>query len=438
MTTRNIFLALSSPRSDRSVQIPELDAVRTLFRLQPYQTMIRLLTTELPERERVISAYLLLSENFGQEYRERYIHSILKMTPADQVLELFLMLKKGRVNSRLVTRIVLRYLWNHPYLYEMALRKPAVLRDILEHVLGRNTARGAAARLKARQDDEAALRLLTGGFAPDRERALIVIQIIYRLNPTNKAAKMKRYFYPTFHERYRSEIINRSPAQKTVKVTTRGDIAASLVYLYQGSTDEALRRRVSERVDEIAKLIPSTDVKVALVLDLSGSTLGVGDRKYGCVSQSVAFAKVLRRVCSLTVFPVGGRDEQGAMQDPPIPSGETDLAGALLDALASEPDQVVIVSDGYENFMGGDLDYVLARLPEKYRSIPITFVHSMFSPKDSLEHRRPTHRLPELSFWHENDFVNVCGELFHNALPTAPKEESAEKRDFLNTILAQI
>lgn len=438
MTTRKNVLALYSPRSERKVNIPELEAVRNRFQTQKYQTMIQLLTSELSERERVVSAFLLMSENLGGEFRERYVHTILRMTQADQVLELFLMLKKARVNSRFVTRFILRYLWQHPYLYEMASLKPAVIRDILEHALGRNTARGAVARLRVRSDDEAALRILTGGYASELNAVFAIIRTIYHFEFAEIVPPKKRYLYKKFHEPFMNNIVSSTPQQKTVKTTTRGKIAASLVYMYEGSTDEALHTHMEQGIEEIVRLMPVVDTNVALVLDLSRSTLGVGDRKYGCVSQSIAFSKVLERVCHLAIFPVGGTDCSGKMLDPPIPSGSTDLASALIKALEARPDQIVIVSDGYENVLGGDLDFVIRRIPEKYASIPITFVHSMFTEKDSLDRRRPTHRLPELSFWHEKDFVNVCAALFHNAPFVEDKNESREKQDFLDSILAPI
>ena len=436
MTTRKNGLALYSPRSERKVNIPELESVRNRFQNQKYQTMIQFLTSELLERDRVVSAFLLMSENLGGEFRERYVHTVLRMTGADQVLELFLMLKKARVNSRFATRFMLRYLWQHPYLYEMACFKPAVIRDILEHTLGRNTARGAVARLRVNPNDETATRTLTGGYALEINVVLAVIRTIYHFESTEIAAPKKRYLYKKFHEAFREKIVSSTLQQKTVTVTTRGKIAASLVYIYEGSSEEELRTVLEQKIEEIARLIPVVDANVALVLDLSRSTLGVGDRKYGCVSQSVVFSKVLERVCRLAIFPVGRMDVNGKMLDPPIPSGSTDLASALIKALEARPDQIVIVSDGYENVLGGDLDFVIQRIPEKYASIPITFVHSMFTEKDSLDRRRPTTRLPELFFWHENDFVNVCVSLFHNAPMVEDKNENKEKKEILESILA--
>src|SRR5262249_37386921 len=116
------------------------------------------------------------------------------------------------------------------------------------------------------------------------------------------------------------------------------------------------------------------------------------------------------RCCDgVRVYPVGGGGEL------PRPQGDTDLAGALLDALEGNPDVVVIVSDGYENVADGDLARVVASLPAAGVSTPVVFCHSKFSPKDDLTLRRPAPELPELEFWHQDDFAEVLWMLFAQA-----------------------
>lgn len=439
MKNARINLVFSTSRKQKTVMIPGLDALRLSFQQAPESTMIQLLTTAALVSERVAASYLFLAENFGVALRSEFVMTLLQMQPVDQVLEIFLALKKNRVNRSFVTRTVLKYLWTCPWIEEVIAVKPGVIRAILEHVLGRNTARGAVAAILRNFTDAVAIKTLTGGYMPNQERAVACILTLYGYRKQTQilltGRRATRLHYPTWHEETFRKLIAATPEQKTVKVTTRGPISAALYQIYQGAQGPEYDQAVEEAVQKCAGRIARTAQRVALVQDLSGSTRGSGEREYGCVTQNLAFQYVLEKVCDLSVFPVGGRDENGAFQNPPQPNGETDLAGALIDALETKPDMVLIVSDGYENFLDGDLDWVLQTLPEEYASIPMTFIHSKFTPKDSLEKRRPTTRLPELEFWHENDFQNICASLFKNAQIVPDDSEREEQRAFLKALL---
>lgn len=432
-------LVFSTSRKQKSVVIPGIDAMRQSFQTAPELTMIQLLTTDSLTSERVAAAYLLLAEKTDVAFRSEFVMKLLQMQPVDQVLEIFLALKKNRVNRSFVTRTTLKYLWTCPWFEELIAVKPGVIRAIIEHVLGRNTARGAVAALVENPADAQAVKTLTWGYMPNQERAVDCILTLYGYKKQTKiqltGRRATRLHYPTWHEETFKTLISATPEQKTVKVTTRGPISAALYQIYQGAQGPEYDKAIQEAVQKCAGRIVRTAKRVALVQDLSGSTRGTGEREYGCVTQNLAFQYVLEKVCNLSVFPVGGRDSDGTIHNPPQPNGETDLASALIDALSVKPDMVLIVSDGYENFLDGDLDWVLQALPEEYASIPTTFIHSKFTPKDSLEKRRPTTRLPELEFWHENDFQNICASLFKNAQVAPDESEREEQRTFLKALL---
>jgi hypothetical protein len=188
-------------------------------------------------------------------------------------------------------------------------------------------------------------------------------------------------------------------------------VAATLVHIYRGGPTGELREALGRYVEDAAAPLPRFDGTVALVLDASASTRGYGERAFACVSQSQALRLVLGRCCAgLRVYPVGG---DGG--DPPRPEGVTDLAGAVLDALEGGPDLVAVVSDGYENDAAGDLARVVATLPALGVRTPVVFCHSKFTPKDDLALRRPSPGLPELEFWHQEDFAEVLWALFTRA-----------------------
>ena len=55
---------------------------------------------------------------------------------------------------------------------------------------------------------------------------------------------------------------------------------------------------------------------------------------------------------------------------------------------------------------------VAEALPHAGVPTPVVFCHSKFGPADDLSLRRPAPALPELGFWHEDDFEGVLLSLF--------------------------
>jgi hypothetical protein len=333
---------------------------------------------------------------------ERVAGLLAVTLPADDVLRVFLALRRSRANHKHTSRTILRWLLNHPALEALAvLRRPAVV-DVLEHALGRNVARGSAKLVNA-PGTPGYLRKHLLRFADYPERARAAVSFLYGLGslpavevlPASLAGASPRQQGPA-EERH-----------KTVTITNRGDVAATLVHVYRGGPTEELLAALDHYVETAATMLPRFDGTIALVLDASASTRGYGERELACISQSQALRLVLEKCCAnVRVITVGGAG------DPPRPAGATDLAGGLLDALETSPDLVAIVSDGYENDAAGDLARVVTTLPRIGIVTPVVFCHSKFTAKDDLALRRPAPMLPELSFWHEEDFADLLWTLF--------------------------
>ncbi|MBD2741540.1 hypothetical protein [Coleofasciculus sp. FACHB-1120] len=216
-----------------------------------------------------------------------------------------------------------------------------------------------------------------------------------------------------------------------ITATNRGDISATLVHLYRRGKSPELMSALQHYVEQAAVNLPKFSGQVALVLDASASTRSYGDREYCSLAQSVALKLVLEKCCAnLKVHTLGGVGEL------PMPEGYTDLAGALLDALEDSPDLVAIVSDGYENMYPGDLERVVATLPQLGIHTPIVFCHSKFTALDDLELRRPAANLLQREFWHQDDFEDLLNSLFAIALPRSlriagAKQTEASLQEFL-------
>ena len=73
---------------------------------------------------------------------ERVTNFLLAILHPDQVLRVFLALRRVRANHKHTARAILNYILNHPNFEDMTIsRRPTVV-DCLEHAMGKNVARG--------------------------------------------------------------------------------------------------------------------------------------------------------------------------------------------------------------------------------------------------------------------------------------------------------
>jgi hypothetical protein len=396
-------------RGDAGRPLSDRDGHEAAFRRDPELYALAAAAERVPPAQRARVLFQLLAQSWAGlapdvRHTLGQVAAWLPTTlPPDQVLAVFLALRRARANHKHTRRVVVRYLLNHPDLERLAARRRPALRDCLEHALGKNVARACARWLGEPEANPAYVQRHLLRFATDPARAVPVVRFLFRQAACPAARGGAG-------ELAAQDAEGAPERPKTVTATNRGDIAATLVHMYRGGSNPELREALQRYVDEQAAVLPHFDGRVALVLDASGSTLGYGEREYCCVSQSQALRLVLERCCAaLRVYPVGGSGE------PPRPEGPTDLATAVLDALDGDPDVVAVVSDGYENVYAGDLARVTATLPALGVTTPVVFCHSKFTDKDDLDFRRPAPGLPELEFWHQDEFAEVLGALFARA-----------------------
>jgi hypothetical protein len=309
--------------------------------------------------------------------------------PATDCVQVMVALRHRRANHKHVTRAILWLLFEHPQAEALTRTHRAVLVACFEHALGKATARGCA---KALMNDQSTVDLVRPllRFAPDAAVAAARVRALY--TPSAGAVALTEPEATTTP--LDLDLAGERPA--VVTATNRGDIAATLVHLYRGGDSADLREAADRMVAAAAASLPAFPGALALVLDQSASMRGYGEREWAVLSQAVALRRVLERRCArLDVVTVGGPD---------APQGPTDLATGVLDALATRPDLVAVVSDGYENTIPGDLARVTATLHRIGVATPVVFCHSTYSHSDDLTLRRPVPALPQHAFWHQEDF----------------------------------
>ncbi|MBX7221519.1 MAG: VWA domain-containing protein [Blastocatellia bacterium] len=334
----------------------------------------------------------------------------------ETVLTVFLTLRRLRVNYAQVTRTILAWTLNHPGFEDLVVCRRPALADCLEHALGKNTVRGVAKRVATGADFNAwpaEVRRL----AKDPTRAALALPFLFRFWD---AAPVVRTLHQVAHRLNRQ--VWQPPFQLPATVTpaNRGDISAALGQLYRGGVNQELLETADACVRRAAAGLPRFEGNPVIVLDASASTRGYGDREFCCISQSVAFQSVLEALC-----PTAKTITVGSQEALPDPQGATDLAGAVLSAFESDPDIVIVITDGYENSDQGDLAGVTKALQNAGFTTPVVFCHSAFSHSDDLGLRRPAPNLPHLTFWHEQEFKSLIETLW--ALARGPHGRSSLK-----------
>ncbi len=127
---------------------------------------------------------------------------------------------------------------------------------------------------------------------------------------------------------------------------------------YEMGFDSDVRRAVKERIRSDAEKCPFRPGRIAVVVDTSRSMFGKEDRKLHPIAAALSVALLLREVSGrCDIFYTGGGSTEF-----PIPSGDTDLATAVLEAYKTDPEIVFLLTDGYENVSAGTLDELLGAL----------------------------------------------------------------------------
>lgn len=350
------------------------------------------------QRSRVLLTLLRSSrEGLSAEargLRDRVVVALVATLPEDDVLTVFLALRRLRANHKHVTHAVLQFVETRDA--DLLTRRRAALVDVIEHALGRNVARGLEKHLLAPSrtpESDAHLEDRLGRFTRSRTTLERRLAILFE---GGTDAALVPAFRPT------ALLEQSAPRPKTVTLTNRGDISATLVHIYRGADSEPMRTALDAAIARAAESLPTFEGRLAVVVDASLSTRGHGERELAFVSQSWALAQTLKRRCPrMQTFMAGGAGE------PPVPRGATDLVMPLLDAVETDPDVVAIVTDGYENRLGGELARVLAALPGAGIDVPVVVCTSMFTAKDDLSLRSPAPNVPHVGFSHEDDFAAV-------------------------------
>ena len=224
----------------------------------------------------------------------------------------------------------------------------------------------------------------------------------------------------TFHKDANRKELRNLAAPSLRRLSLDGMVTAAIKTSFKSA--------VSVSLDEIVGQVegdsfPSSEIRTAVVLDLSGSMISSGERLYHPASLGLAIVGLLQRyVGEMMVFQVGGSVVLNG-QRLPYPQGATDLASAVLEAARSDPNSILIVSDGFENYRQGDVSQVVVGLKKLGMTTRVEQVTPVIAEAEDLSQRRLSNLVPVVPVEHETAVGELAARILLAAQPKIADEQ---------------
>ncbi|MBO0782676.1 MAG: hypothetical protein J2P37_28005, partial [Ktedonobacteraceae bacterium] len=187
-------------------------------------------------------------------------------------------------------------------------------------------------------------------------------------------------------------------------------------------------------LEQVTDRLPKLEGRVAVVLDMSGSMASSGERQNHPAALALALTRLLREsISDLQLFQTGGSasfEEDGLSR----PQGVADIAQALLEAVQSQPQLVLIITDGYENLRQGDSAWMVEGLRRLGYGMPIYQVVPLFAGAEKLELRRLDEDIPLIPIVHEEHVSELLGRVL---LTTVGEQIAVEELQQLQRLLTK-
>ena len=387
----------------------------------------------------------------------------LRVQPVDEALQVLEGLRRGGHNGRRARGIGLAFLLGHERIAELAATHRTRLVRLFKHLLGERTwssvvrcLRHGAVRdprgnqrpglvppallarifgpqpVEPRVDAEAFLRRTVLRYAKDQAAAREALcalagETFEPTDPTlakrfaarrdlNQGAGLPRAtlfgLRGTFHPAVPPARVRALSGAAVAAVRDDGPLTGLFKCGLRPGCEPPAGDAVSERLAEIAAILPAVDATLALVVDLSGSAASSGERANHPAALALALTALLRdRVRTVRLYQTGGAAQLNGSAFA-RPEGDTDLASAVLAAVREQPDVVVVCTDGYENVRQGDTAALIDGTRRLGCNVPVFQVVPLFAATEDLTRRRLGASIPVLTLTHEHE----TGELLARIL----------------------
>ena len=345
-----------------------------------------------------------------------------------KVFDLFLRLTKNRKSGQRIKRLALHYIFTSQNLGFWSIKYRRKLRTILTHVWGRDLAhaiRKVMSKPRSTATDKAMLAKHIGGLptSPYIPKELLYQSVgfilgarkVYTHNlfkayeeakadleagrgvlPPEVLDGIRRTYHPGVAKEAILELTKevmttkqKQVAQKRAKKAkvdvgwdpTKSDLVDLVRHIYEIGVNQVgsdVMDAVANKAHSIARGLPDLG-KVRVVMDTSASMAGTNIQRNETGSiikgdmrpmvTGYALAMVLE--CADAEM----RDFPGNVGNFPEPKGETNLAMDLVEALMDEPDNVFIISDGYENSPTGRVAEVMGQVRDMGITTPVYHIN---------------------------------------------------------------
>jgi hypothetical protein len=124
--------------------------------------------------------------------------------------------------------------------------------------------------------------------------------------------------------------------------------------------------------------------KLVVIFDSSKSMMGSEERPLHPFLTGLSLISVLNNVQEIIY--VGGKKFATGVEDVPsvvVPAGDTELWRALIKAVESKPDTIMVISDGYENTIQGMFETVYEHLKNEGNKFKLLHINPVFAAEVS-------------------------------------------------------
>lgn len=345
------------------------------------------------------------------------VNQLLAAMRPPKVFDLFLTLRKQRLTGQRSKHFILKYILNSNKLPFWSVKYRRKLQLILTHAWGQHLTAILTKLLSKRLLMEREKKILADNILAytkdtNKEAVYDCVAFILRSSRTPRLTVLKAYeesktnldagsilpyetlegLRSTFHKSVekgkvleitkgtlttkQKQTFQRKGTKENVKVEwdpRTANLVDLVRYCYeQGVTDE-LWTTIDFKAKAIARNLPDLG-NIQIILDTSLSMRGSGTQLMRPISIGYAVAQVLTQAATAC----------NAVGDFPQPTGETALAGKLVEALAKgDIDGVFIISDGYENAPAGRIAEVMGQVRKMGITIPVYHINPTMASEAS-------------------------------------------------------
>ena len=371
--------------------------------LSRQMAVINLLTKRSPDRES------------NSDYEQAVVSQIVRSLPTQRMLKLFIMIRKAKLNSGAIKRLILTELLNAERLEFWAVKYRTKLRVALTHAWGQRMTSILAKILSkptvARSTREASIvhkkltRFASGNpsaveqcvrFIMGQETGLTLTRLVdYRDAKVNfeRGASLPVETMEGIRSRYHAnrtsaEVLELSKKQltagqkiaiqrtaKAAKVDvdfdpTRYDSVKLYVHAYETGMTEPIQDALKANAEKTAKQFPLRYRRIGVLIDASQSMLGVASQAHRPIATALAMRDLLTEVAGQATVLTSHGQASGLGQLIQT-SGDTSMSIELVRLLKDEPEVVFVLTDGYENAPAGRFSQTLAAIAEMGIDTPV-------------------------------------------------------------------